>query len=342
MVAVRARQEKTFKPEKISRPHMRIPVEDERWARIQKPSVKQLFSECWECDPYGSRWMQLNTKLKTRAFRSARKALEEQDLFIFRPVKSQQDAKATLYWEVKNLHGSRVKSFWKDGTQVQQNSTQVQQNSTQVQQNGTAVPPIGAETQSQSGFQNRSVTPQELLINSSKELIRSEDRPKRREPLEGGFATEVGDLREEELDSSLIAPQLHSPQPATAPVEERPDEFRAPSACPEELEIAIAASDALEEFKALVEANKGLLKPSRLEEVESFSSEELTRAHELFRELYSPLGKKSLARCLDMAVGAVFNSRPGIGKPQAPFEKTWEDHRPVYPKSGNYEPSGPD
>ncbi len=37
-----------------------IPLDDLKWALSQKPSLQQLFLECWATDPYGSRWMQLS------------------------------------------------------------------------------------------------------------------------------------------------------------------------------------------------------------------------------------------------------------------------------------------
>ncbi|MEH1873185.1 hypothetical protein [Nostoc sp.] len=32
------------------------------WASQQKPSVTQLWQECWTADPYGSRWMPQNLR----------------------------------------------------------------------------------------------------------------------------------------------------------------------------------------------------------------------------------------------------------------------------------------
>ncbi|QFS51629.1 hypothetical protein [Nostoc sphaeroides] len=37
--------------------HVIIPIQDMLWASQQKPSVNQLWQECWTADPYGSRWM---------------------------------------------------------------------------------------------------------------------------------------------------------------------------------------------------------------------------------------------------------------------------------------------
>lgn len=75
--------------------------------------MTQLFLESWRCDPYGSRWMQLSTKLKSSAFGEAKKQLANQGLFVFKRETSIQDSRSTVCWMVRNLHGSRVKDFWK-------------------------------------------------------------------------------------------------------------------------------------------------------------------------------------------------------------------------------------
>lgn len=85
-----------------------IPLKDLNWAADQKPSVFRLFADCWSADPYGSRWMQLNTKLKRAAFMQAKKELAQQGLFVFKPEPSIQDGRSTVCWMVKNLRGSRT------------------------------------------------------------------------------------------------------------------------------------------------------------------------------------------------------------------------------------------
>ncbi|WP_242056007.1 hypothetical protein [Nostoc flagelliforme] len=92
--------------------HVIIPIEDMLWASQQKPSVTQLWQECWTADPYGSRWMPLSTAMGYSTFISAKKILSESGLFIFKPDKSIQDSRETVVWMVKNLHGSRMKEFW--------------------------------------------------------------------------------------------------------------------------------------------------------------------------------------------------------------------------------------
>ncbi|WP_242059487.1 MULTISPECIES: hypothetical protein [Nostoc] len=92
--------------------HVIIPIEDMLWASQQKPSVNQLWQECWTADPYGSRWMPLTSALGYSTFISAKKILSDSGLFIFKPDKSIQDGRETASWMVKNLHGSRMKEFW--------------------------------------------------------------------------------------------------------------------------------------------------------------------------------------------------------------------------------------
>ncbi|GAX38973.1 hypothetical protein [Nodularia sp. NIES-3585] len=109
---------KTQKPTKekpqspYKRLHVIIPIEDMLWASQQKPSVNQLWQECWTADPYGSRWMSLSTALGYSSFICAKKILSESGLFIFKPDKSIQDGRETVGWMVRNLHGSRMKEFW--------------------------------------------------------------------------------------------------------------------------------------------------------------------------------------------------------------------------------------
>ncbi|WP_243458395.1 hypothetical protein [Nostoc sp. UIC 10630] len=92
--------------------HVIIPIEDMLWASQQKPSVTQLWQECWTADPYGSRWMPLTSALGYSTFISAKKILSDSGLFIFKPDKSIQDGRETVKWMVQNLHGSRMKEFW--------------------------------------------------------------------------------------------------------------------------------------------------------------------------------------------------------------------------------------
>ncbi|MEH1854067.1 MAG: hypothetical protein V7L11_20860 [Nostoc sp.] len=162
--------------------HVIIPIEDMLWASQQKPSVTQLWQECWTADPYGSRWMPLTSALGYSTFISAKKILSDSGLFIFKPDKSIQDGRETVKWMVQNLHGSRMKNFWEKA-----NSASPKPNAEKRELNAgdseidTGCEEMGAlnqasilgKDQSEQGFQEPSRTGQKLLTNSSKEIVRS-------------------------------------------------------------------------------------------------------------------------------------------------------------------------
>ncbi|WP_341529946.1 hypothetical protein WKK05_11895 [Nostoc sp. UHCC 0302] len=107
------------------------------WASQQKPSVTQLWQESWTAGPYGSRWMPLTSALGYSTFISAKKILSDSGLFIFKPDKSIQDGRETASWMVKNLHGSRMKEFWrklipKISNQMLKNKNQILKNENQM------------------------------------------------------------------------------------------------------------------------------------------------------------------------------------------------------------------
>ncbi|MHC5717645.1 MAG: hypothetical protein ACYTX0_37460 [Nostoc sp.] len=98
---------------KYNKPHCIIPVEDMTWVLNQAKSIQSLWNECWQSDPYGSRWVKLATTLKASAFRLARKALYAAGLFEFKRETSIDDSRKTESWTVINLHGARrIKEFW--------------------------------------------------------------------------------------------------------------------------------------------------------------------------------------------------------------------------------------
>ncbi|AUB43263.1 Methyl-accepting chemotaxis protein (plasmid) [Nostoc flagelliforme CCNUN1] len=160
--------------------HVIIPIEDMLWASQQKPSVTQLWQECWTADPYGSRWMPLTSTLGYSTFISAKKILSESGLFIFKPDKSIEDGRETASWMVKNLHGSRMKEFWEKA-----NSASPKPNSEKQESNaGDSEIDAGCEeiralyeasilgqSHSEQGFQKPSRTAQEQFTNSSKEFV---------------------------------------------------------------------------------------------------------------------------------------------------------------------------
>ncbi|MHC5862516.1 hypothetical protein [Nostoc sp.] len=179
----------TSKPQSpYKRLHVIIPIEDLLWASQQKPSVNQLWQECWTADPYGSRWMPLASALRYSTFICAKKILSDSGLFIFKPDKSIQDGRETANWMVKNLHGSRMKEFWEKANAENQQSDSLKQELDAEKQEPYAENSdkdagsgeIGAlnqasilgQSQSEQGFQETSRTAQKHLTNSTKEFVR--------------------------------------------------------------------------------------------------------------------------------------------------------------------------
>ena len=161
--------------------HVIIPIEDMLWASQQKPSVTQLWQECWTADPYGSRWMPLTSALGYSTFISAKKILSESGLFIFKPDKSIQDSRETVVWMVKNLHGSRMKEFWEkansaspkpDAEKREPNAENTEMNAGSEEMGALYKASISGQSQSEKAFQKPSRTTQEHLTNSSNELVR--------------------------------------------------------------------------------------------------------------------------------------------------------------------------
>jgi hypothetical protein len=169
------------KPESpYKRLHVIIPIEDMLWASQQKPSVTQLWQECWTADPYGSRWMPLTSALGYSTFISAKKILSESGLFIFKPDKSIQDGRETASWMVKNLHGSRMKEFWEkanveneqpDSLKREPNAGDSEIDAGCEEIRASYKASISGQSQLEQGFQETSRTAQEQLTNSSKEFV---------------------------------------------------------------------------------------------------------------------------------------------------------------------------
>ncbi|MEH1829437.1 MAG: hypothetical protein V7L22_29560 [Nostoc sp.] len=145
------------------------------WASQQKPSVNQLWQECWKADPYGSRWMPLTSAIRYSTFISAKKILSDSGLFIFKPDKSIQDDRETVKWMVKNLHGSRMKEFWEKANceKRELNAGDSDKDAGSEEMRALNQASILVQNQSEQGFQEPSRTGQKLLTNSSKEIVRS-------------------------------------------------------------------------------------------------------------------------------------------------------------------------
>lgn len=161
--------------------HVIIPIEDMLWASQQRPSINQLWQECWTSDPYGSRWMPLSTALGYSSFICAKKILSESGLFIFKPDKSIQDGRETVGWMVRNLHGSRMKEFWEKANAENEELDSKKQESNAENTKIDAGPEemrclnkasISDETQSGQAFGKPSRTAQKHLTNSSVEFVR--------------------------------------------------------------------------------------------------------------------------------------------------------------------------
>ncbi|MDZ8140133.1 MAG: hypothetical protein RM049_33395 [Nostoc sp. DedQUE04] len=161
--------------------HVIIPIEDMLWASQQKPSITQLWQECWTADPYGSRWLPLTSALGYSTFISAKKILSESGLFIFKPDKSIQDGRETASWMVKNLHGSRMKEFWeKANAEKQEPNPEKRESNAGDSDKDAGCEEMGAlyeasilgQNQLEQGFQKPSRTVQEHLTNSTKEFVR--------------------------------------------------------------------------------------------------------------------------------------------------------------------------
>ncbi|MEH1807792.1 hypothetical protein [Nostoc sp.] len=83
------------------------------WVLNQAKSIQTLWNECWQSDPYGSRFVKLSTTLKESAFRLARRVLYAAGLFEFKRNTSIDDSRKTESWSIINLHGARrIKEFW--------------------------------------------------------------------------------------------------------------------------------------------------------------------------------------------------------------------------------------
>ncbi|MEH2002697.1 MAG: hypothetical protein V7L00_28860 [Nostoc sp.] len=198
--------------------HVIIPIEDMLWASQQKPSVTQLWQECWTADPYGSRWMPLTSALGYSTFISAKKILSDSGLFIFKPDKSIQDSRETVTWMVKNLHGSRIKEFWeKANTEKREPDSEKQEPSAEISDKDAGSEEMGAlykasilgKSQSEQRFQENSRTTQEHLTNSFVEFVRCNSDTLTRNPqveetahapLGGASPQSVEDVSEKEKD----------------------------------------------------------------------------------------------------------------------------------------------
>ncbi|MHC5897215.1 hypothetical protein [Nostoc sp.] len=191
---------------RFNRPHIIIPEEDTTWAIVQKPRVLRFWQQCWLADPYGSRWMKLVTNLSDSAFRFARRVLEAAHLFIFRRLSTGSDGR-TSAWEVRNLHGARVKDFWQ-GEKSQAVSVSNKADTAPTKADvASNEPDVAIENHPEQGFEERSGTPQQHITNSSKEFVMCDSQEPSETaiaPLEGASPSSIG--MEEDVEESPVTP----------------------------------------------------------------------------------------------------------------------------------------
>ncbi len=204
--ATRKRQPKSKKP------YMKVPAEDWRWAVKQKPTVYKLWGECWDSDPYGSRWMPLRTSLRGSNLKAAKKILRDAGLFDFKSEMKILEGKRYYETYVINLHGSRT-TYWQEDllnendqgdAESDQRDAESDQGDAESDQGDAESDQVAAESDHQqpsndakSGCSesliNGSLTPHKRLINSSKEVMRRScgagERDDRRALGEGGAAS---------------------------------------------------------------------------------------------------------------------------------------------------------
>jgi hypothetical protein len=115
--------------------------------------------------------MKLVTNLSDSAFRLARRVLEAAGLFVFRRLSCGSDGRTSV-WEVKNLHGARVKDFWQSEKNEVDTASNKADNISIKANTATNETNIITQNQSEQGFGEHSRTPQKHLTNSSKEFVR--------------------------------------------------------------------------------------------------------------------------------------------------------------------------
>ena len=154
-----------------------IPIEDRRLVRKHGGlGLQDYWLDCWEADPYGSRYVLMpDADLKSSTRRKYRKQLKELGLFLF---EMRLDGNHYQLW-VLNRHGSRVKGYWSDKQSDQRRDDQTVEGNVQIAEcsvqvvEGDAVNvkrddqnvEVTPQTQPESGFQNPSISFQNLLNN---------------------------------------------------------------------------------------------------------------------------------------------------------------------------------
>lgn len=179
-------------PAKYNKPHGIIPLADISWMTKQVRSIQVLWGECWQTDPFGSRFMKLTTTLKASAFRLARQALSVAGLFEFKRETSIYDSRKTESWSIVNLHGARrIKEFWNSeiaatDSEIPATNSPISPTNSPISPTDLAIsatnsPDICSETIANTGvpepLSNSSLSSQELLKEVSDEEVIQELEP---------------------------------------------------------------------------------------------------------------------------------------------------------------------
>lgn len=130
--------------------------------------VVTLWRESWSCDRYGNRWIEISSSLSTNRFLAAKKILESAKLFEFKSEKLSSDGRKISRWLVRNLHGCRGASFWRNPNGEESNP------------NGEKSNPNGLDISPQTHTQQSSCNPS-LMISITSSINNSLDQDQEKE-----------------------------------------------------------------------------------------------------------------------------------------------------------------
>ena len=154
-----------------------IPLEDRRLVRKHGMGLQDYWLDCWEADPYGSRYVLMpDADLKSTTQAKYRKQLEALGLFMFEIRKQGGDRKL---W-VLNLHGSRVKNFWQPIAEslggIEKPVEKVKQTLVQIERTLDEIEQIDSTTQAQQDLQNGSISPQHSSTSPQRDVEEKSDQ----------------------------------------------------------------------------------------------------------------------------------------------------------------------
>ncbi|MHC5819385.1 MAG: hypothetical protein ACYT04_26775 [Nostoc sp.] len=100
------------------RPHCKISIEDAEWISQQPASVKHLWIDCIKSEQFGgsAHLLKTNLDIKSKAFRQAKTAIEEQRLFTFERVyqATSSGQGKVIGWKIANCHGYYNRQYWEE------------------------------------------------------------------------------------------------------------------------------------------------------------------------------------------------------------------------------------